>query len=56
MQVSVDAADFEWCDELKFPVKVKPKSACASYRNGVLEVRLEKLEKIIRNKGISIKK
>ena len=56
LQVSVDAADFDWCDELKFPVKVKPKSACASYRNGVLEVRLEKLEKIIRNKGISIKK
>jgi HSP20 family protein len=55
LTVSVDAADFEWCDELRLPAKVKPNSAWASYRNGVLEVRLEKL-KIVRDGRISVKK
>lgn len=53
--VSVDAADFEWYDELRLPTKVKPKSAWASYKNGVLEVRLEKFEKAVRDCRISIK-
>jgi HSP20 family protein len=48
--VSVDADSLEWYDEFTLPTKVKPKSAHASYKNGVLEVRLEKLEKIIKNK------
>ena len=47
LTVSVDTDDFEWYDEFKLPTKVKPKSARASYKNGVLEVRLEKLEKIL---------
>jgi HSP20 family protein len=48
--VSVDADNLEWYDEFSLPAKVKPKSANASYKNGVLEVRLEKLEKIVKNK------
>lgn len=56
LTVSVDAADFEWYDELKLPCKVKPKSACASYKNGVLEVKFEKLRKTVRVDRISIKK
>ena len=50
LTVSVDAESLEWYDEFKLPAKVKPKSARASYKNGVLEVRLEKLEKIVKNK------
>jgi HSP20 family protein len=50
LTVSVDAESFEWYDEFKLPAKVKPNSARASYKNGVLEIKLEKLEKIIKNK------
>ena len=50
LTVSVDADSLEWYDEFKLPAKVKPKSACASYKNGVLEVKLEKLKRIIKNK------
>ena len=56
LTISVDTAEFEWCDELKLPTKVKPKSAWASYKNGVLEVRLEKLEKLVRDSRIAVKK
>jgi len=56
LTVSVDTADFEWYDELKLPARVKPKSARASYKNGVLEVRIKKLEKLIRDGRISVKK
>jgi HSP20 family protein len=56
LTISIDTAEFEWCDELDLPAKVKPKSASASYRNGVLEVKLEKLEKIVRDDRISVKK
>ena len=55
LTVSVDTAEFEWYDEFKLPTRVKPKSACASYKNGVLEVKLEK-EKIIKDDKISMKK
>ena len=56
LTVTVDTEDFEWYDELNLPTKVKPKTARASYKNGVLEVRLEKLEKLIRDGKISVKK
>ena len=55
LTVTVDANDFEWYDELKLPTKVKPKSARASYKNGVLEVKLRKSEKIVRDGKISMK-
>lgn len=53
---SVDAADFEWYDELKLPAKVDPKTAIASYKNGVLEVKVKKLEKLYRAGRLSLKK
>ena len=56
LTVSVDAVNFEWCDELKLPTRVKPKSARASYKNGVLEVRIKKIEKLIKDGKISMKK
>lgn len=42
---SVDGSDFEWYDELKLPARVNPKLAHASYKNGVLEVKLSKIKK-----------
>ena len=54
LTLTVDAEDFEWYDELKLPTKVNPKSARASYKNGVLEVKMEKSKKI--DNKISIKK
>ena len=56
LTVSVDAADFEWYNEFKLPTKVDPKSARASYKNGVLEVKVKKLEKLVRDGRISLKK
>ncbi|MDG6222048.1 MAG: Hsp20/alpha crystallin family protein [Candidatus Bathyarchaeota archaeon] len=53
LTLTVDAEDFEWYDELKLPTKVKPKSAKASYKNGVLEVKMEKSKKI--DNKVSIK-
>jgi HSP20 family protein len=49
---SVDGTDFEWYDELKLPVKVNPKSAHASFKNGVLKVKLNKSKKIVRDSKI----
>ena len=56
LTVTIDTDDFEWYDKLNLPTKVKPKSVHASYKNGVLEVRLEKLEKLIKDGRISVKK
>jgi HSP20 family protein len=56
LTVNVDADDFEWYQELDLPRKVKTKSASASYKNGVLKVRLEKLEKLINKNKIPIEK
>jgi HSP20 family protein len=53
---SVDAADFEWYDELKLPARVNPKSAHASYKNGVLEIKVKKVEKSYRADRIALKK
>ena len=53
---SVDAADFEWYNELKLPARVNPKSARASYKNGVLEIKVKKVEKPFRAGRISLKK
>jgi HSP20 family protein len=53
---SVDADDFEWYDEFKLPVRVNPKSARASYKNGVLEIKIKKIEKSFTAERISLKK
>lgn len=56
LRLTVSAAEFEWTDEFELPVKVKPKSARASYKNGVLKVHLEKFEKTINDNNTIIKK
>jgi HSP20 family protein len=52
---SIDAEDFEWYDELKLPVKVSPKSVRASYKNGILEIKMKKAKSFKVDK-ISLKK
>jgi len=42
LTISVDTANRKYHKELALPAKVDPKSARASYKNGVLEVRLTK--------------
>ncbi len=56
LTVSVDTVDLEYYEELKLPAKVDPKSACALYKNGVLDVKLRKREKEVRDGKISLKK
>lgn len=53
---SVDSADFEWYDEFKLPARVNPKEARASYKNGVLEIKVKKLAQSFRADRISLKK
>jgi len=42
--ISVGTPERKYHKELVLPTRVDPKSAQASYKNGVLEVRLKKLE------------
>jgi HSP20 family protein len=56
MTISIDTDDYEWYDEFDLPTKIEPKSARASYKNGVLEVKLEKLGNRLRDGKLSVKK
>jgi len=56
LTISVDTPDLECHKELKLPARVDPKSARASYKNGVLEVKLKKLEQSVKDDKISVKK
>jgi HSP20 family protein len=44
LTISVDAKEHKYHKEFELPVKVDPKSAKSSYRNGVLEVTLRRIE------------
>ncbi|MBT8171715.1 Hsp20/alpha crystallin family protein [Candidatus Bathyarchaeota archaeon] len=56
ISISVDTDEFQWNDEFNLPTKVKPKSARASYKNGILEIHLEKLERNVKDNNIFMKK
>lgn len=56
LTVSVDTPNLEYHKELKLASQVDPKSAYASYRNGVLEVNLKKIKRSAKNDKISVKK
>ena len=56
LTISVNTPNLECHKELKLPARVDPKSAHASYKNGVLEVKLKKLTKTIKDEKISVKK
>jgi len=52
LTISVDTAERKYHKELILPAMVDPKSAQASYKNGVLEVRLKKLERAVKGERI----
>jgi len=55
LTISVDTSQRKYHKELELPAKVDPKSARASYKNGVLEVRLRKLvEKGFTGEGVFV--
>jgi len=55
LTISVDTADRKYRKELALPAKVDPRSSQASYKNGVLEVRLKKTaEKMFKGERISV--
>ncbi|MEM2935616.1 MAG: archaeal heat shock protein Hsp20, partial [Candidatus Bathyarchaeia archaeon] len=55
LTISVDTEKRKYHKEVELPVPVEPKSAKASYKNGVLEVTLERVrEKAPPGKKISI--
>jgi len=54
LTISVDTSEWKYHKELTLPARVDPKSAEASYRNGVLEVRLKKLKNAVKSERISV--
>ena len=55
LTVSVNTPERKYHKELILPARVDPKSAHASYKNGVLEVRLKKVETAVKDERISVK-
>ncbi|RLF25144.1 MAG: Hsp20/alpha crystallin family protein [Thermoprotei archaeon] len=53
--ISAERGRRKYYKEVKLPCKVKPETAKATYKNGVLEVVLEKMEKKPKEKGFRIK-
>lgn len=54
LTVSVEEPNRKYRKELTLPARVTPKSACASLKNGVLEVRLKKLETKVNGERIEM--
>ncbi len=54
LTVSVEAPNQKYRKEFTLPARVTPKSACASFKNGVLEVRLKKLETKVNGEKIEM--
>ena len=55
MSIKVDTEKRKYHKKLKLPCEVKPGSAKASYKNGVLEVKLARVKKKEKKKGVSVK-
>ncbi|MCD6248535.1 MAG: Hsp20/alpha crystallin family protein [Hadesarchaea archaeon] len=55
VSILVDTPDRKYSKEVELPAKVDPKSADASYTNGVLEVVLRKIEKERPGEKVNIK-
>ena len=52
---SVDTPNRKYHKGLTLPARVDPKSAGATYKNGVLEVKLKRMETAIKGERISVK-
>ncbi|OYT25837.1 MAG: heat-shock protein Hsp20 [Thermofilum sp. ex4484_82] len=55
VRISAERGERKYYKEINLPVKVKPESSRASYKNGVLTIELEKKEKRSREGGVRIK-
>jgi len=55
LTISVDTPERKYYKEVQLPDKVNPKGAVSNYKNGVLEVTLQKTEKKKKPKGEPIK-
>ncbi|KPV65450.1 MAG: Small heat shock protein HSP16.5 [Candidatus Bathyarchaeota archaeon BA1] len=55
LTISVDTPQRKYRKELTLPARVDPKSAMASYKNGVLEVRLRKLTASVRGERLFLR-
>lgn len=51
LTISVDIPDRKYYKEIKLPAKIDPKNVKSTYKNGVLEVTLKKVEKEKKPKG-----
>ena len=51
LEISVDTPQYKYYKEVNLPVKIKVKEASSSYKNGVLEVVLPKVEYLNKPKG-----
>jgi len=55
LTISVNVTDRKYFKEIDMPVKIDPKKAKTSYKNGVLEVTVPKVEERIKPNGEEIK-
>ena len=55
LSIDVDSNARKYRKEIELPCEVKPKSAKASYKNGVLEVKIDRVKEKKEDKGINIK-
>ena len=55
ISIKVDTEKRKYQKELELPCEVKPGNAKASYKNGVLEVKLAKVKKKDKKKGVNVK-
>ena len=54
LTISVNTAERKYFKEIEIPSKINPKNAKSSYRNGVLDVTLPKIEEKKKTKGEQI--
>jgi HSP20 family protein len=54
LTISVDVPERKYHKEVKLPAKTTPKTAKSSYKNGVLEVTLAKIEEQPQGESIEI--
>ena len=54
LEISVDTPQYKYYKEVELPVKVKVREAKSTYKNGVLEVVIPKIEAVNKPKGEKI--
>jgi len=55
LKINVDTAERKYHKELELPCEIKPEKVKATYKNGVLEVKMERLKKEKKKKRIRVK-